>query len=163
MKGLNLSKFYKVKEDAHSAELVHKDGHRIIISKGSLPHMHRKQLESLPLQKMAKGGKVQHYDYGSGGVEPTPQANADTPTPGAQATWQDPQQNQSIQPGGYQPASPDVPNSTQQNGSVTGTTEGAQPVQPDTANEASVLASKGDAFTAQQNAKNHTEIFNKMG
>ena len=161
MKGLNLSKFYKVKEDAHSAELVHKDGHRIIISKGSLPHMHRKQLESLPLQKMAKGGKVQHYDYGSGGVEPTPQANADTPTPGAQATWQDPQQNQSIQPGGYQPASPDVPNSTQQNGSVTGTTEGAQPVQPDTANEASVLASKGDAFTAQQNA--NTELANAQG
>ncbi len=59
MKGLNLSGFQKTKEDENTAELMHKDGHKIIIAKKALPHSHRKQLEALPFskkQKMAEGG-----------------------------------------------------------------------------------------------------------
>lgn len=68
MKGLNLSKFKKMKEDARSATMIHQDGHQLVISKGGLSAIHRKQLENLPIYE-AKGGQVQHYDEGSGDVE----------------------------------------------------------------------------------------------
>lgn len=68
MRGLNLSTFKKMKEDAHSATMIHKDGHTLVIAKSSLPALQRKQLEQLPMHSMAQGGKVQHYDDGSAGV-----------------------------------------------------------------------------------------------
>lgn len=55
MKGLNLSSFKKHAEDEKSATLVHKDGHKIMLSKKSLSHTQRNQLESLPVHKYAEG------------------------------------------------------------------------------------------------------------
>lgn len=49
MKGLNLSSFKKVKEDAQSATMRHDDGHELRIAKGALPALQRKQLERLPV------------------------------------------------------------------------------------------------------------------
>lgn len=60
MKGLNLSSFKKMVEDKHSATMIHKDGHKLVISKGSLPALHRKQLEALPFHQ----GEAQHFDEG---------------------------------------------------------------------------------------------------
>lgn len=77
MKGLNLASFKKMKEDSQCVTMVHKDGHQLVISKGSLTPLHRKQIEALPLhnyamgeQKMNKGGMVQHYDDGTGDAQP---------------------------------------------------------------------------------------------
>lgn len=55
MKGMNLSTFKKMKEDASSATMIHKDGHTLVISKGALSPLHRKQLESLPVHNYADG------------------------------------------------------------------------------------------------------------
>lgn len=70
MKGLSLAKFKKVKEDKDWANLIHEDGHSLMISKGSLSPIHRKQLEKLETYKFADGGKVPHYDQGTPDVEP---------------------------------------------------------------------------------------------
>ena len=55
MRGLNLSKFVKVKEDKDVAIMRHKDGHEITIAKNKLPMAHKKQLEKLPIH-LAEGG-----------------------------------------------------------------------------------------------------------
>lgn len=75
MRGLNLSTFKKMKEDAHSATMIHKDGHTLVIAKSSLPALQRKQLEQLPMHSMAQGGKVQHYDEGTGNAQLPPLEN----------------------------------------------------------------------------------------
>lgn len=78
MRGTNFSQFKKMKEDAQSATMVHKDGHTLVIAKASLSHLHRKQLEALSLHHYARGGKVEkvpHYDEG-GEVESLIQDNA---------------------------------------------------------------------------------------
>lgn len=62
MKGLNLASFKKMKEDKHSATMIHENGHTLVISKGSLPAGQRKQLESLPMHS-------QHFDEG-GAAQP---------------------------------------------------------------------------------------------
>ncbi len=62
MKGLSLAQFKKMKEDAQSATLIHKDGHQLVISKGSLSPMHKKQLEALEMHE-------QHFDEG-GAAQP---------------------------------------------------------------------------------------------
>jgi hypothetical protein len=72
MKGLNLSKFHKISEDKNSATMRHDDGHILVIAKGPLPPLHRKQLEKLPI----------HLAEGSDGIDsPTasPLATADQP------------------------------------------------------------------------------------
>lgn len=58
MKGLNLSSFKKTAEDAKSATMVHEDGHKIVIAKGALSALQRKQLERLPIH-MYDAGYVQ--------------------------------------------------------------------------------------------------------
>lgn len=65
MKGFNLSKFKKIKEDKDWATLIHEDGHSINIAKAPLSPIQRKQLENLQMH-MAQGGKVMHYDEGTG-------------------------------------------------------------------------------------------------
>lgn len=57
-KGLNLSKFKKVSEDQHFANLIHEDGHNLMIAKGALSAIHRKQLENLDVHNYAEGGEV---------------------------------------------------------------------------------------------------------
>lgn len=61
MKGLNLSSFKKVHEDKHSATMMHKDGHKMVIAKAPLPALQRKQLEKLPVYK-ADGGEIDAGD-----------------------------------------------------------------------------------------------------
>lgn len=73
MKGLNLSQFKKMKEDAKSATMIHKDGHQIIIAKAPLSHLQRKQLEAMETHQYAAGGKVgkmPRYAEGTGDAEP---------------------------------------------------------------------------------------------
>lgn len=64
MKGFNLSKFKKVKEDKQWATLIHQDGHSLTIAKAPLSPIQRKQLENLAMHetpKMAEGGEI-NYD-----------------------------------------------------------------------------------------------------
>ena len=65
--GLNLSKFKKVKEDKDWANLIHQDGHSLMIAKGSLSALHRKQLEKLESYEV-KQTKVQHFAEGGEAV-----------------------------------------------------------------------------------------------
>lgn len=62
MKGFNLAKFKKVKEDKDWADLVHEDGHSIRIAKGPLSHLQRRQLEALEMHQFADGGLVPQED-----------------------------------------------------------------------------------------------------
>ena len=65
MRGLNLSKFKKMAEDKNSAVLIHKDGHKLVIAKMSLPHAQRKQLEALETHEgYDEGGQVQSDNSG---------------------------------------------------------------------------------------------------
>jgi hypothetical protein len=70
MKGLNLSHFKKMKEDKHSATLIHKDGHQFLIAKAPLTHLQKKQLENLEMH-YAEGGDVPEIPMG----ENTPEMN----------------------------------------------------------------------------------------
>lgn len=56
MKGLNISSMKKISGDKDSSTFQHKDGHQLIISHAKLPTLQRKQLEKLPIEKMADGG-----------------------------------------------------------------------------------------------------------
>jgi hypothetical protein len=76
MKALDLKHFKKQKEDAQSATMIHKDGHMLVISKGSLPHAQRKALEAIPM--MAQGGKVK-YAEGTDDVEAVASSDPDQP------------------------------------------------------------------------------------
>jgi len=58
MKGLNLSQFKKIKEDANTVTMGHPNGHSITIAKGKLPALQLKQLEKLPIH-MDEGGGAQ--------------------------------------------------------------------------------------------------------
>ena len=78
MKGLNLTGFKKIKEDAQTATMVHKEGHQITISKRSLGPLQKTQLEKLPLYR-ADGGEISDYssdDEGNATPAPAPQAPA---------------------------------------------------------------------------------------
>ena len=59
MKGMNLSSFKKVAEDKHSATMMHKDGHKMVIA-AALPAIQRKQLEKLPVYM--DGGDIESSD-----------------------------------------------------------------------------------------------------
>lgn len=53
----DLSKFKKVREDAHSSTLLHPEGHEIKIAKGGLSAKVRGQLAALPIHR-ADGGEI---------------------------------------------------------------------------------------------------------
>lgn len=64
MKNMRYKNFKKVHEDAHSATMLHPEGHTIKIAKGALSDHIKKQLSSLPfaekeeMQHLADGGSV---------------------------------------------------------------------------------------------------------
>lgn len=73
MRGFNLKKFKKVKEDKDWATLIHVDGHEINIAKAPLSPMQRKQLENLEMHgQYAKGG-VAHYAEGTADAQSSDQ------------------------------------------------------------------------------------------
>lgn len=84
----NLDGFKKIKEDKDTAVMQHPKGHTITIAIKALPVIHRKQLQSLPIHKMAEGGKIEKYAFGtpyaegSGGEDQRPPP---VPTPPPQA------------------------------------------------------------------------------
>lgn len=53
---LNLSKVKKIAGDNKSSTFLHEAGHKIIIAHDKLPALQKKQLEKMPVQKMADGG-----------------------------------------------------------------------------------------------------------
>lgn len=53
---LNLSKMKKVAGDKDSSTFVHPSGHKMVIAHSGVSHIQRKQLEQLPIEKMADGG-----------------------------------------------------------------------------------------------------------
>jgi hypothetical protein len=63
--------FKKVAEDDKSATLAHPKGHQFKIAKSSLTPKLREQLAAIPMQKMAKGGRV--IGYSGEGAEPQDQ------------------------------------------------------------------------------------------
>lgn len=76
MKGFNLSKFKKQKEDGRTVTMIHEDGHTIKIMKSGLSTIQKKQMERLPLH-LAEGGEaaqgpVQEQSPDDGGDD-TPQ------------------------------------------------------------------------------------------
>lgn len=138
MKGLNLSSFKKMAEDKDSATMIHEDGHKIIISKGALPALQRKQLEKLPIC-MADGGDVSgdENDYtasaqtasqkasvspaeapGQSGVLPTP---PQTPSDASQVL---PEPSNSLPGQGQEVGIPDQAPITPQKGLDTGYQQG---------------------------------------
>lgn len=83
MKGMNLSKFKKLKESAGWADMIHADGHILRIAKAPLSPIHRKQLEALPYAnsqtgKYKDGGEV---DKGLPPLEVEAIENADAQPP----------------------------------------------------------------------------------
>lgn len=70
MKGLDLSKFKKIKQDQKSATLRHPDGHEIKVAVGGLSPEMRKKLTSLPV-----------YKDGGGEIENAPEPSFDQPAP----------------------------------------------------------------------------------
>jgi len=58
MKGLNLDGFKKIAEDKNSATLRHAKGHEMRIAKSALSAQMKKELEALPIHKMADGGDI---------------------------------------------------------------------------------------------------------
>jgi hypothetical protein len=70
---LNMSKMKKVSGDKYSSTFMHDDGHQMIIAHAKLPAMQRKQMEALPIQKMAGGGLAQEAsNFFSTPPTPTP-------------------------------------------------------------------------------------------
>lgn len=67
---LNMSKMKKIAGDKSTSTFKHDDGHEIKILHTALPALQRKQLEKLPIHKMADGGDIDDQN---------PQPN---PTPG---------------------------------------------------------------------------------
>lgn len=55
-KKFNFSGFHKVKEDKKTVTMAHPMGHEIRIFKAKLPALQKKQIERLPIKKMASGG-----------------------------------------------------------------------------------------------------------
>lgn len=53
---LNLSQMKKVGGDKNSSTFLHPSGHKMVIAHQGVSALQRKQLESLPIQKMAEGG-----------------------------------------------------------------------------------------------------------
>jgi hypothetical protein len=89
VRGFNLAKFKKIKEDKDWATLIHEDGHTINIAKAPLLPIQRKQLENLETHEQnqyAEGGDVPSTD---GPAESQPSAlesiladtHADEPNP----------------------------------------------------------------------------------
>lgn len=58
MNNLDLSKFKKIHSDKDHSILKHDDGHELRISHKSLPKDKVKELEKIPVKKMAEGGEV---------------------------------------------------------------------------------------------------------
>lgn len=52
---LNLSKMQKVAGDEHSSTFKHPDGHHMVIAHHAVSALQRKQLEGIPVQKLAEG------------------------------------------------------------------------------------------------------------
>jgi len=59
---MNLAGFRKTAEDKKSVTMAHPSGHEIKIAKGAVSALQRKQLERLPVQKMADGGAASAVD-----------------------------------------------------------------------------------------------------
>ncbi len=60
---LNMSKLKKVGGDDKSSVFMHPDGHKMVIAHKPLSALHRKQIEKMPIHKMAGGGSVSATDY----------------------------------------------------------------------------------------------------
>ncbi len=58
MKGFNLSKFKKQKEDSKTVTMIHENGHTIKIMKSGLSPLQKKQMERLPVHLEAGGSPV---------------------------------------------------------------------------------------------------------
>lgn len=74
MKGFNLAKFKKIKEDKDWATLIHEDGHTINIAKAPLLPIQRKQVEALAMHEknqFAEGGTADSSDQGQSESQPS--------------------------------------------------------------------------------------------
>lgn len=85
---LNLSKMKKIAGDEKSSTFVHPSGHKMVIAHSGVSHIQRKQLEQLPIEKMADGGEALNSND-SNALSP---AGGDTPTPSV------PDPDQSVDP-----------------------------------------------------------------
>lgn len=56
---LNLSKMKKIGGGKHSSTFQHPDGHQITVAHAGISALQRKQMESLPIHKMADGGDTE--------------------------------------------------------------------------------------------------------
>ncbi len=79
---LNLSKMKKISGDKKISTFQHEDGHKITILHSALPALQQKQLQALPVHKMAEGGEVTETTLSEVGKQrPTqgaPQGETDT-------------------------------------------------------------------------------------